>query len=274
MLIMLVVSISLIIFCETPFYLHSSSQYDQLFKCLRYIGWWNDRERNGNRISNFFMHQDIHNKLNILDQEDNVRPTEGAWSNICYKNVLKQTVAYVFILSIFFFNYSISSVVTYGVAIHNIYVDNIIAESGEMLGSIMALLVIKRIERNYAVKVTCTACVIVSLMLLFVQLLNKDSDRVNTIFEVTLTMVMKTIFWVSVVISFVYGCEIFPTKLRGFALGLGIFTANLFSQFSEQFCDFARSLGIAPIILSTVLCLISVMLTFMLPETIGKKLSN
>lgn len=211
---MSVVSVLLLILCESAFYYYSRNKITGLYRALKCIGWWNNKSDNAESMANYFINQIIYSPLKLDNKNIPISDNEPNISQPWVRR-LSNVISFASLLILFYISYAVCDNVTHSLVIHNIYIDNIVAGSAELLSAIMALIVIKRIERNYLIKVTCITSLIVASLLLCVQFVYRDMERVNWIFEVTFTIVMKTIFWVTIIVTYVYGVELFTTKTRG-----------------------------------------------------------
>lgn len=66
----------------------------------------------------------------------------------------------------------------------------------------------------------------------------------------------------------------FPTKIRGLAVGLTIFSARVINGLAPVVGIISDSTELHPLFISTLPCFLGIIACYMLPETLNKNLRN
>merc|ERR1712072_374302 len=76
---------------------------------------------------------------------------------------------------------------------------------------------------------------------------------------------------VEYVLVYAYGSELFPSTVRGTAVGLGLTTAKVLGLFSGQLIKVSEDLHTASMVGPSATALIAVLALMLLPETLNQK---
>ena len=122
----------------------------------------------------------------------------------------------------------------------------------------------------------CSFFITCSAVLLFLLGLNQGALSPLYIqwLEILLSSLIKLVLCMNFAIVFTYAAELFPTELRGLALGCCLLFGRAASVFSIVFTSIASSLEIHPMVMMVFGSALSLPIAYLLPETKDKELSN
>jgi len=242
---------------ESPKWLYFHSREKEAEEILKKAA-----EYNGNYASN-----------NIsISKPKEIKETEPSDSSVSLQDILKSPHTIVCTLVMFYLWFT-NALVYYGLVLNagsflpgNIYINNIVAGSLEMVATAAALVVFLYGGRRFVQSGT----LILSGVCLLLTLATED-DTAKIVFG----QIGKFAITASFLMVYLYAAEIFPTVFRNIGMG----TSSLFARIGSVLAPFAgrelKALGpSAPACLFGLVSLVAGVLTLVLPETKETKLPD
>ena len=85
---------------------------------------------------------------------------------------------------------------------------------------------------------------------------------------------IKILICVNFTVFITYISELFPSKVRGFAYCAAIFSGKLTAPLFIMFRNITDRFGLHPFVGTGFICLITLPVTLLMPETVGKSVDN
>lgn len=270
---------NLLFLCRTPFYLHETEQYGGLFKVLRYIGLWNNRGENADKITKHFvrLHKHPDSEVKAFDKPeldtdvDIVAPHHDARFTM---KTFKKTVCFTMVTSNIYIGYGLSLLIPNKMGIKNIYINGSLLGVSEMTAAIVSSFIAHKVKRRSLNVFHCINTIMIAGLLFGIQLLGLKEYNYGRIAESCLSLLVKLTVCICMNLIFTYGSELFHTKYRGIIIAIAVFFGNLMVGLASYIDTIATKYNMHPMILLSISSCITVVFILALPETLNKQISN
>ena len=275
---------------ESPYVLYKLKDVGQLYATLKYIGVTNRRDpaaiqaeldqrlavrkvtvQNIEQLDSF--------RLRRLNADQKPNKFRGFWRfcNKFYKNkaLFYRLVGVTVITGNIYIGYSLSLLIPQRIGLKNIYLNGIFLGVSELISYIIAIpigSIVKRRHLNFG----CAAAIIVLDLLLIVLDLTAESWAPATlhVLQTLVSCLIKLAFCINYALIFNYCAELFPTKIRGFTLGICVFFGRIMVIFAFYLQSLTDYFQVHPMIGTVFGCLLVLPISLFMPETVETGISN
>ncbi len=269
-------------FTETPFFYYKKKNLKDFTDCLFKIAKTNKVPEVQDKIEN-----QICNSLMIKPEElrgDSVykikkfKHKKLPGFKVFMKRFSSQDIKNLFFISfVTLSTYFPSGIFINGqesLGLDNKNINIVLSNVGEMLGYLFMSKYSVQLPRKKLMVVYYAISVIVSLIFISFTIFGIRGYFLIKLTESLLSMFLR--FWICAGYSAVYVFinELFPSSIRGFALGLNIYLGRLSMSLAISIILLADSLNIHPLFFMGIQGVICYFCLQMLPETLNKKLKN
>ena len=212
-------------------------------------------------------------EFNRIKKGYQVKKKDDEESGLSVKWVLKIT-AYSVVLMNIYVEYGLSLLIPAEIGLDNIYLDSILMALFEGIGYLTITFYAHKIARRKLNLTYIYSCIMVSFLLFLIQLVGLRGNIIGKLLETLLSVLIKMFVAMNFVLVFLYGSELFPTKLRGLAMGIALLCGRLIMSVVSQLDAMSESLGIHPNTTIVFSAMIALPFAYILPETLNKKMLN
>ncbi|XP_031820269.1 solute carrier family 22 member 16 [Sarcophilus harrisii] len=251
---------------ETPFWLLSEGKYEEAQKVIDMMAKWNGRSTCN--VSDLLSVE--HDNVNDIGTTTGNIVSGTKSHNILHlfynRNIARRTLTVWLIWftgSLGYYVFSLSSVNLGG----NEYFNLFLIGAVELPAYVIACLGMERIGRKNTLTpfLICSAMICAMIMLI--------PQRCNVL-NVLANMAGKFSIGIAFGLIYLYTAELYPTFIRSLAVGSGSMMCR-FGSVIAPFCVYLTNVWIfMPQLLVGIMAFLTGMLTLMLPETLGKPLTN
>lgn len=274
---------------ESPYWLYKKKIISDLFFSLRYIGVMNGHkpaELDAKLTNDLGLEQIITRKIeesDLIELKTSTPSNTGAFrtylrgcSKLCHNRPqLFKLIGVTCITANIYIGYSLSLLIPQKIGLDNLNLNGAFLGVSEILGYFFVIpfgSVIPRKTLNFA----CAAIVIILDVILIVFDLTAEgwSNSALRWSQTIVSCLIKLMFCINYALIFNYCSELFPTKIRGMALGVCVFFGRvmiIFAFFLQNLTDYFE---INPMIGTIFGSLLVLPVTLCLPETLNQGISN
>ena len=272
--------------CETPFYLYKTRRLKQLYVALKYINEQNNRKDIDKKYEiqkqlkeSLFLTSEGPNFIENMDYlriaKKKQQPGEKKFkkSPITFKLAMRLFLLTV-VMGNLYITYGLTLLIPQKLGIDNIYINGVLLGASEMAGYLIITFIAHKTRRKLLNLATVIATIAICTMLMVIKGMGYQDNNVGKIFESGLSIILKLFISMNYSLVFTYGSELFPTKLRGLALGISVFVGRFLISFCSYLELFAEYENIHPMVTSGFGAILALPCILILPETLNKKMSN
>lgn len=275
-------------FVESPFLLYKLKKIKQLYQTLVYIGLTNEKpmgqleETLRNDLGlNFIIRHDIEELMDIqIHRKRNSKVNKMKSSFRFIVKTLKnrsftsRLFCVLFVAGNIFMGYALSLLIPQRLGLQSIYLNGVLLGVAEIIGNLIIAPIANKVHRR-SLNFNCAAGeVILCFVLLLLEFTDYSQSGAIKLIQTILGCGVKVFVCINFVLIYNYCSELFPTKVRGFALGVCIIVGRSTGLISLLLVDFTDSLGIHPMIGMVFSSVIAMLFSLLLPETVNKDISN
>jgi len=189
-----------------------------------------------------------------------------------YKSLRIMTITLIFVDCVFVLQY-LTPTLMLNQFDFNVFVSGSVIEASQILVSIFGYLAIYRVPRRISGMISFTIIMICSIILVFIWDQNGSDDGDSTRKIVVLIFIFVIEMVVSNSFNFyaIYLNELFPTQVRVIGTGFIKTWGSLTSMVSSQIINACLNGGFSIMLLFAILAAFSIFLSYLLPETHGKR---
>ena len=191
------------------------------------------------------------------------------------RQVLFKLIGVTVITANIYIGYSLSLLIPQKIGLASININGMFLGLSEIMGYLFVIPFGNLIPRRILNFSCCAAVIILCCFLIAFDITAKKwNENVLRWSQTIVSCLIKLVLCINYSLIFNYCSELFPTKMRGFALGICVFIGRvmvIFSFFIQRITD---SLQINPMIGTIIGALIALPITLCLPETISSGISN
>lgn len=199
------------------------------------------------------------------------KPIKKICSN---KQVVKRMIGVIILSSNIYIGYTLSILIPQRLGLANIYLNGVFLGVSELLGNFIIIPFGNKLKRRH-LNFFCAFSITICALFLIVLDVAGDSDSSGIKWTQTLiSSLIKLIYCMNFALIFSYASELFPTKIRGLTLGIIVLFGRISSLFSLNLVFFTDSLGLHPMVGVIISSIIAIPTSLLMPETIGKGVSN
>ena len=272
--------------CETPFFLYKTKRIKKLYEALKYINEQNNRkdvekvlETNKTLKETLGIKSDRPNFLDNVDYLHIVKKKKkDGEKKVKRFPITKAHVWRLFLLTVvmgnLYITYGLTLLIPSKLGIDNIYINMGLLAVSELLGYLVITFIAHRTRRKLLNLATVLATLAISTILMIIKFMHYKDNFYGKIFQSALSILLKLFVAMNYSLVFTYGSELFPTKLRGLALGISVFVGRILISFCSYLESFADYEHIHPMVTSAFGAILALPCILILPETLNKKMSN
>lgn len=274
---------------ETPYWLYKKKKISELFFTLKYVGLMNGRkelELEDRLTSDLGLDQLVTRRLENSDKIELIPlivTGEAPFSNylrgcgkLCKdRATLLKLIGVTMITANIYIGYSLSILIPQKIGLADIHLNGVFLGISEILGYIFVILFGNLIPRRI-LNFSCALIVILLdvVLLIFDSTSNRWNNSTLRWSQTIVSCLIKLVLCINYALIFNYCSELFPTKIRGMALGVCVFFGRFMIIFSFLLQNLTDYFEINPMIGTVFGSLLVLPITLCLPETLNQAISN
>ena len=278
-----VLGLSFVLIAETPFFLYRCKKVKRLYDTLKYIAEVNypdlaERHTVHKKLKEAIFAGGGGKFVENMEYIDIVRrknlPKGKKKKVFITWFYVKRLIYLTVLMGNLYITYGLTLLIPQKLGIDNIYINGILLGASEMFGYLIITFVAHKTKRKKLNLVVAIATIVVAALLMAIKELGYKENKYGKILESAFSIILKLFISMNYSLVFTYGSELFPTKLRGLALGISVFIGRFLISLCSYLELFADYEDIHPMVTSAFGAVIALPFILILPETLNKKMSN
>ena len=268
---------------ESPYFIFFTKDVKNFYLNLNRISYFNEKCPTSTTIQlnkELSLNKILSQKMETVEyikitnpKKKNLKKITQNFFLIFQKEHLKNLFFSFFFIINLYINNCVSITMPQKLGYHNIYLMNTLFSICDLIGFII-ILPISHVIKRRKLNIYSTLSVIIFIFLL---LLNEYFNKNNSYYVFFATLIscfLKIVNRFGFSLAFNYIGELFPTKIRGLAMGLIITLGRCSESFGGYFYQLSVFYDIHPLILTGLPAFLALPASYYLPETVDKNLIN